>query len=272
MYTQLSTAPEHGSAIILNDQGDTVTHTTRRQEIEQMSSAFVPARPPADTARPEVTVDTDWTTLLDATPGNSAVRSSTLGSDFPEAHDVHGILSAAECDRIIAAAENCGFGYTPYPKSYRGNLRLIADDPGLAKRMWTRIMNVVPARQIDSSGEVWEAVGLNTHWRLSKYYPGDQFKQHVDAAFCRDIDCRSMYTVNIYLNGGFEGGATRFYELDSRAPRHSLSPSPGLAVIFRQPPEAQLLHDGEALRTGMKYLLRSDVMYERLARPRSGPC
>ena len=39
--------------------------------------------------------------------------------------------------------------------------------------------------------------GLNTHWRLSKYYPGDQFHSHVDAAYHQDDTHRSMYTVNI---------------------------------------------------------------------------
>eukprot|EP00966_Prymnesium_polylepis_P205055 4751072-Prymnesium_polylepis.1 len=53
------------------------------------------------------------------------------------------------------------------------------------------------------------------------------------------------------------GGATRFYhDRDQRkdaalgAPVLSVVPSAGLGVVFRQPPGACLLHDGEELRAG----------------------
>ena len=41
-----------------------------------------------------------------------------------------------------------------------------------------------------------------------------------------------------------------------------MQPAPGAACVFRQPPGAQYRHDGELLATGVKYLLRTDVMYE----------
>lgn len=69
-----------------------------------------------------------------------------------------------------------------------------------------------------------------------------------------------MYTVNIYLNDDFEGGATRFYlnrddVIPLRMPR-------GSAVIFRQLPFREYLHDGARVESGYKYLMRTDVMYE----------
>ena len=54
----------------------------------------------------------------------------------------------------------------------------------------------------------------------------------------------------IYLNDGYEGGATRFDSLsvDGRA---------GRALVFAH----GLIHEGSEVTRGMKYVLRSDVMF-----------
>merc|ERR1719389_1337633 len=74
----------------------------------------------------------------------------------------------------------------------------------------------------------------------------------------------SMLTVNIYMNGGFEGGSTRFYFEGDKKASFAVTPSPGLCLLFRQPPGEAYYHDGEMLGSGVKYLFRSDVMYRRL--------
>ena len=77
-----------------------------------------------------------------------------------------------------------------------------------------------------------------------------------------------MLTLNCYLNDVAAGGATRFYQDAKTRPQLpvevlSVAPVAGRAVLFRQPPEANILHDGEKLLAGVKYLLRTDVMYRR---------
>ena len=90
----------------------------------------------------------------------------------------------------------------------------------------------------------------------------------------KTVNDKSMYTVNIYLNGDndFIGGSTRFYQSRKEKRRSgndndileaSVTPSPGRCVVFRQPSSADYLHDGEEVREGIKYLLRTDVMYHR---------
>ena len=214
---------------------------------------------------PEIQVRTEWAPLL----GRANV--SLLRPEVEAAADyagsdlflMDGLFTRVECLQLIDAAESIGFGRTSYPKQYRGNLRLITVDQSLSDAVWQRMRGLVPATVQDEGAE-WRACGLNECWRLAKYLPGDQFGAHVDACFERDEDERSMFTVNVYMNDVAHGGATRFYSgtrEDTETPVLSVQPEAGLAVIFRQPPEEQLLHDGEELAGGTKYLFRSDVMY-----------
>jgi large subunit ribosomal protein L40e len=79
-----------------------------------------------------------------------------------------GLYSVAECDKLIGVAEAAGFGFTAYPKEYRGNLRLVTNDTTLAEHTWMRMKSTVPPR-LQHDGATWEACGLNPHWRLSKF-------------------------------------------------------------------------------------------------------
>jgi hypothetical protein len=69
-------------------------------------------------------------------------------------------------------------------------------------------------------------------------------------------------TINIYLNAvpEFYGGSTRFLSSSSSTSvLFKVQPELGLAALFRD----DVWHDGEELRGGVKYLLRTDFMYKR---------
>jgi len=207
--------------------------------------------------RHEIEVTTNWADLLDPNSGPTQCRQP----DEREVYLIENVFSTVECRALIASSEECGYGATNYPKCYRGNLRLITKDASLTEVIWQRLRPFVPAT-VTCGGDVWEAVGLNECWRLAKYHPGDRFMRHLDAAFKRDQKEMSMFTVNIYVNGDFKGGATRFYpDGNSRDPNLTVSPEPGLCLLFRQPPSQQYYHDGEQVRQGNKYLFRTDVIY-----------
>lgn len=78
---------------------------------------------------------------------------------------------------------------------------------------------------------------------------------------------RSRFTFLIYLNEGFEGGATTFYlptagmsaGLDARGVR----PVRGGVLCFPQGNTATLVHEGSAVTRGVKHVIRTDVLYER---------
>jgi len=219
-----------------------------------------PERAAGEDLEEEIEVDTDWAHLLNATPPEA--DSKRWGS-----HEVFlfNVFSRDECERLIKASEEHGFGATTYQKSYRGNLRLIAFDEHLAELMWSRMKDLVP-QEVDMPNDdrKWDAYGLNTCFRLSKYHPGDRFQEHCDAAFTKERgQDMSMFTVNIYLNDVKDGGATRFYFRRARKADQEIPPEAGLCLLFRQPPGQHYFHDGEQLASGLKYLLRTDVMYRR---------
>ena len=69
----------------------------------------------------------------------------------------------------------------------------------------------------------------------------------------------------VYLNSqgtSFKGGSTNFLDPFSKELRVSISPHAGLAVLFLQDEGNLLLHEGERIKGGHKYIFRTEVMYE----------
>lgn len=72
----------------------------------------------------------------------------------------------------------------------------------------------------------------------------------------------SYITIQLYLNEGFEGGATTFLSSDERE-RLEVVPKIGRVLVF----EHRILHEGSRLLTGQKYTVRTDVMYKNRRHP-----
>lgn len=179
---------------------------------------------------------------------------------------VHGFLSAQECDALIQAAEQRGFtGAGPdYPPSYRDNDRLVADDPDLAARLFERLLGYA-----DRSADVGDVMrdpgrtlaGVNERLRFCRYRPGTQFRAHQDGVHHRPCS-QSQLTFMVYLNDdAFTGGDTLFFEgrcaaMADRDPI-ALHPRKGSLILFSH----ALWHAGARVDTGVKYVMRSDLMY-----------
>ena len=114
---------------------------------------------------------------------------------------------------------------------------------------------------------------MNECWRLAKYVPGaSKFAPHCDTWYKKRADEMSFFTVNVYMNSGYSGGATRFYASGDQGPVDFACGggdtglgTTGAACVFRQPVARRFLHDGQKVTSGVKYLFRSDVMYRRVA-------
>ena len=187
------------------------------------------------------------------------MRTTVLDESYAIA-TVHGALSPGECAALIARAEAVGFDDAPITTSHgfvmapevRNNTRVMVDDPGAAAALWERLGPLLPARV-----RTWRAAGLNERLRFYRYEPGQRFVWHADGAFEREDGECSQLTLMLYLNGGFEGGETEFRVF----PPISVKPEEGMALCFAH----RVLHQGATVTRGVKYVLRTDVMYRREA-------
>lgn len=151
-----------------------------------------------------------------------------------------------------------------YNSNYRSNTRRIIYYDDLKDIIWDRVKSFMTAEQPHKVlKSVWRVNGLNPQFRFCRYTPGQKFAPHYDGDFIIDSSEKSLYTFMIYLNGGFDGGATNFLSDSATAgPRGrvlaSLPPQAGMLLVF----EHNIYHEGEELRTGVKYMMRSDLMYK----------
>jgi prolyl 4-hydroxylase len=166
------------------------------------------------------------------------------------------ILSPEECLEYIELTEQIGYEAAPITTARgfeirpdtRNNTRVILDDVERSDRLWQRILEQMP---MTVNGR--KAVGLNERFRFYRYDPGERFAPHVDGYYRRENDEQSLLTLMVYLNEACEGGETNFLLQEV-----SVQPKTGMALIF----DHQLFHEGAAVRSGRKYVLRSDVMFE----------
>jgi predicted 2-oxoglutarate/Fe(II)-dependent dioxygenase YbiX len=133
-------------------------------------------------------------------------------------------------------------------KGVRNNDRIILDDPARAEALWQRVQSHVPP-----SIREWRAYGLNERFRIYRYQPGQRFKPHFDGHFARVADRdESALTLIVYLNDDFVGGETAFLDYEV-----TVKPKTGTGLFFFHP----VLHEGREVERGVKYALRTDVMY-----------
>lgn len=164
-----------------------------------------------------------------------------------------GLLTADECAALIALAEARGFepagvrtaeGGQKAMAHVRNNERVVFESPHWVELIWQRLSATgLPALD----GET--AAGLPRALRFYKYGPGQRFRMHKDGPWSEDGRL-SKLTVLVYLNDGFAGGDTAFRGF-------RIEPRVGDALLFVH----DTWHEGAAVERGVKYALRSDVMY-----------
>lgn len=175
-------------------------------------------------------------------------------------------FSAAECDEYIRWSETIGFeeatvstaGGMVMMKRVRNNDRVMVDDSERAQALYQRLCGLLPT----CFQGIWTPIGLNERLRLYRYDIGQHFEWHRDGYFRRTDDEWSLFTFMVYLNDGFEGGATSFSVHETGvAPDGTLRviPKKGMALLFHHP----VVHRGDPVTAGRKYVLRTDVMYRR---------
>jgi len=214
------------------------------------------------------------------------------------------LLSHDECKSLISLSTKIGFEPVDweYSPEYRHCDRLVARSPSLASALWHRVRPMLVREDVHGvkpygffQEGTWRPIGVNECIRLTRYQEGHHFQPHRDGSFVETDENRSIYTLMVYLNSeGFEGGETRFFEdlklsekldmcdyddpylryrsgksskVEQPMPRMrgrialSVTPRHGKALVFTH----DVWHSGSEVTRGSKYILRTDIMFERVS-------
>lgn len=163
-------------------------------------------------------------------------------------------LEAATCEALVAKARAAGFDAAPVaggPRvvdaggaSKRGTAAI--DGPRLALRLYHKLAGHLPVQR---EGRV--LAGIDPRMHVVRYETGDRTELHCDAPVQRSEHEHSEFTILVYLDEDFDGGATAF------ADGVEVSAERGRLVLFdrRRP------HYGAEVQSGTKHVLRAEVYY-----------
>lgn len=174
-----------------------------------------------------------------------------------------------QCNSLIALSEALGYQEADisFPeggkmvKEYRDNYRVLYSDETLREELEQKILRYAPKTLsvIEEGGNVKEVqlLKLSGNFRFYKYLPGQKFKKHRDGNKSEEGGI-SRITVLLYLNDVPEGagGGTNLCDYSLGANR-TIMPCAGRMLIFNH----ELMHIGEELLEGVKYILRTDLIY-----------
>ncbi|KAK3392084.1 hypothetical protein B0T20DRAFT_362531 [Sordaria brevicollis] len=125
----------------------------------------------------------------------------------------------------------------------------------------------------------WEFVNVNQRLRFLRYSPGQFFRPHCDSPY-RALDPinpdrlnETLFTIHLYLNDckseappelkeqtELEGGATAMLSGDEKR-KYDVECKVGRVLIFQH---RRVLHAGADVLRGVKYSVRTDVMYREV--------
>jgi len=193
--------------------------------------------------------------------------------------------------------------FNPSPISGGGHGRTGREDPRTsqfvvfvdqekADDMWSEVIKFLPANLThltktaditsDENAKLWSPVGINPRMRLYKYEKGQAFPEHIDYKMFRYVwrnkrkyKQQTFMTLLIYLNDDFTDGETGFWTqhdvigvkehcrflrgIEDKPHQLVVKPQTGMALISDQ----NIIHEGIPPGKGVKYVLRTDIVYEK---------
>ena len=173
-------------------------------------------------------------------------------------------FSPDECAAEIDFAKHSGYltqQYGSRSSTWHDRKRAFVDDRARADHIWSKFHDLPPLQDFykdlkpDPKEDVlaWKPIGLNERLRYYNYEIGQLFSRHFDILYRINDDTRTFLTFICYLNDDFEGGQTIFDGC-------IIVPKAGDAILFPH----ELKHEGAIVTKGVKTILRSDVIYQRI--------
>jgi len=152
----------------------------------------------------------------------------------------------------------------------RTNSRLAVEDAEFAQKLFTQtgLEEAVKGWEVKVGKRVLKVRGLHSKIRIYKYDEGTFFGRHYDES-TKDVGSGfvSYWTLLVYLTGrddGVEGGETVFYLPGGKKGQEKeivVDIDRGFALLHRHGGNDCLLHEGRVVRKGVKWVLRSDLVF-----------
>ncbi len=229
---------------------------------------------------------TDNPAGLASDPEQRAHRRAVPG--VPGAFQLLNVIAPDECINLIRLSESLGFlpdAAVSLPREIRHNDSMTwVTDEATDRLIWSRVAHLLNASEELFGGK--PALGINARFRVYRYGEGDYFAPHTDGAWTgsrvvNDVlvadaypDRFSQMTFLVLLNDDFAGGATRFLTSVERpglplrrgeraAAIDVHTPAGGVLCFPHGMHPLQCLHSSEPITRGTKYILRTDVLFER---------
>jgi hypothetical protein len=198
----------------------------------------------------------------------------------PGAFQLLNVISRQECEHIVELTESLGYlpdAAVSLPRSVRHNnsLTWVVDDT-TNDIIWHRCQSLMTDEQDIFRGK--QALGLNGRYRFYRYQSGDYFSPHTDGAWPgskvieRQLvtnafsDRWSQLTFLLFLSDAYEGGHTEFHRRTGNTGEISVvsirTPIGGVLCFPHGLHPLHCLHSSEAISSGTKYIIRSDVLFE----------
>ena len=197
-------------------------------------------------------------------------RGTTPGARY--AAVVDGVLAAGDAAWLIRQAPAAQDPYTGergyrladvsgvIDETARKSGRVCVDAPALAGQIFERLRPALPATWL--CGGLWRLKGLNERLRFLRYgRQGDFFHRHRDGCYERNAGERSFVTLLLYLNEGYRGAWTTVYN-PAKYGGGALVVPPAVGMVLLH--DHNLYHEVPPLVAGVKHVIRTDVMYERV--------
>jgi len=165
--------------------------------------------------------------------------------------EVDNVYTEAECRDFIGFIDRSSPTLATNNAMYRDQDRVIKDDREIAADLFRRLRPHLP-EQIAGL----RLIGLNERLRMYRYRVGQRFEPHMDHWYQPNEKRITLHTILVYFNDDFDGGETRFQEQIEQ----TVVPKSGKVAIFQH----KIRHEGCPVRRGIKYAMRSDVIYEGL--------
>lgn len=186
-------------------------------------------------------------------------------SKSPLVFTVNNAFDKEFCDSVIKDTEKLNYETAPITidgakgifemnTDVRNNTRVIIDNDLLARVLFFNLKQYLP-----QNFKNWKLEKLNSRFRFYRYTPGQEFKPHIDGKYRESENCESKLTLLLYLSEPLSGGETSFFNLMEDRLRFKIKPKVGQVLIF----DHHQLHSGDPILSGVKYVLRTDVMYTK---------